>query len=573
MSHDKLIDQPSHRSTLIHVIVVVTLLAIQASLLGYAAAVHSPTHLEPAFVASGISHWRTGGFELYRVNPPLPRMLATLPLLFINTQTDWKSFYDSPGARPEFGVGEDFVQANGPNTLHMIMLARWACIPLNLLGAFFAYKWSCELYGRSAGLATLVLFVFDPNLLAYGELVTPDSAFVAFGILAGYTFWRWLQQPTWWRTLLAGTALGLAELSKLSWLILFPLFAVLWVAWRLWPPNGELPTASTSADHRPTILKFSGIILLAVHLLNSGYAYDGFGTPLQNFDFVSVPWNENKPPGKAGNSFRSTCIGSLPIPLPRQYVIGLDCQRKDLQHFSGRSYLHGEWKEGGWWYYYLYACLVKEPCSTLILAAIALMTLYCTRLGRNELPLVATALTLFIATSACTEFSIHFRYVLPSIGLLHIFIGRVFFLLPSQKSICILLSILICLSATESLSTYPHQLCFFNRVSGGPPNGHRHLIGSSLEWGQDLTFLATRIRKLKVNGRVIVALPRRYDPDCLSLFPENVEFDHSLAPESFPADALVIRSRSLFPSIESTDSVDLGVLGTTWSVHRASRER
>ncbi|MDX1970313.1 MAG: hypothetical protein SFV23_24295 [Planctomycetaceae bacterium] len=49
-------------------ITVVLLLATQAGLLAYSATRHSPTFLEPAFLASGISHWQFGRFELYRVN-------------------------------------------------------------------------------------------------------------------------------------------------------------------------------------------------------------------------------------------------------------------------------------------------------------------------------------------------------------------------------------------------------------------------------------------------------------------------------------------------------------------------
>ena len=211
---------------------VLVLLATQAGLLAYSATRHSPTHLEPAFLAAGISHWQFGRFELYRVNPPLVRMGAALSVLAMGCETDWSRFYEDPGSRAEFPVGEDFIKANGPASIPLFFYARWACIPFNLIGAFFAYRWAKELYGNAAGLVTLTLYVFEPNLLAHGELITPDGACTAFGILAGYTFWRWLKQPTWTRTTLAGGALGLAELSKMSWLILFGLWPMLWLIWR-----------------------------------------------------------------------------------------------------------------------------------------------------------------------------------------------------------------------------------------------------------------------------------------------------------------------------------------------------
>lgn len=52
---------------------IVVLLAIHTGLLAYSAYVHSPTLNEPGHLVAGLSHWKFGRFELYRVNPPLVR--------------------------------------------------------------------------------------------------------------------------------------------------------------------------------------------------------------------------------------------------------------------------------------------------------------------------------------------------------------------------------------------------------------------------------------------------------------------------------------------------------------------
>ena len=44
-------------------------------------------------------------------------------------------------------------------------------------------------------------------------------------------------------------------------------------------------------------------------------------------------------------------------------------------------------------------------------------------------------------------------------------------------------------TATSSMSVYPHQLAYFNEFAGGPANGHKHLLHSNLDWGQDLLFV------------------------------------------------------------------------------------
>src|SRR6266478_349761 len=47
---------------------------------------HSPTIDEPAHLVAGLSHWK---FDLHRVNPPLVRLLASLPMLVVDPKTDW----------------------------------------------------------------------------------------------------------------------------------------------------------------------------------------------------------------------------------------------------------------------------------------------------------------------------------------------------------------------------------------------------------------------------------------------------------------------------------------------------
>ena len=492
---------------------VVGLLATHAGLLAYSATRHSPTMLEPAFLAAGLSHWQFGRFELYRVNPPLVRMVAALPVLAIGCQTDWSRFHDGPGCRAEFPVGEDFIKANGQSSIPLFFYARWACIPFSLIGGWFAYCWANDLYGHGAGLLTLTLWCFEPNLLAHAELITPDAACTSFGIAAGYCFWRWLKEPSWRRAVFAGVFLGLAELAKMSWLILFGLWPALWLAW-LWlaPCSGD---GEESADvsgkpcdsvyrsdvaierFRPSLpaqtrfsVQFAQLamaLLIAVYLLNFGYAFNGSFTRLRDFKFVSRLMTGLDKPGEPGNRFQGGWLGQVPIPVPKDYVLGFDTQKKDFEDFSQPSYLRGEWKHGGWWYYYLYGLLVKVPCGTLVLlGSIGLWSKG--RPGfRNLMVLLTPAMCLLILVSSQTAFNHHLRYVFPCIGFALILLGQGVFILTCRfllmKFTCV---ILITWSLTSALLVYPHHLAYFNEFSGGSSRGHLHLLGSSFDWGQDL---------------------------------------------------------------------------------------
>ena len=51
-----------------------------------------------------------------------------------------------------------------------------------------------------------------------------------------------------------------------------------------------------------------------------------------------------------------------------------------------------------------------------------------------------------------------------------------------------LIAIFLVASVASTLSVYPHQLTYFNELSGGPANGYKHLLHSNVDWGQDGVF-------------------------------------------------------------------------------------
>jgi hypothetical protein len=152
--------------------VVVGLLAIHAGSLAYSATRHSPTIDEPAHLAAGLNHWSFGRFDLYRVNPPRVRLLASAPVFLLDPKTDWSRFTNAPCLRSEFSVGTDFVNANGADVFWYVTVARWACIPLSLAGGYVCYRWSRDLYGATAGILALALWCSSPNILGNGAVTT-----------------------------------------------------------------------------------------------------------------------------------------------------------------------------------------------------------------------------------------------------------------------------------------------------------------------------------------------------------------------------------------------------------------
>jgi hypothetical protein len=470
---------------------VVGLLLFHAGLLAWAATRHSPTVDEPPHLAAGLAAWQLGRPELYQVNPPLVRMLAALPVVCARPQTDWSGFYS--GTRPEAGVGGGFLQANRDGWFWYFILARWACIPLSLLGGTVCWRWAGELYGPHAGLLALALWCFCPNVLAHAQMITPDAGAAALGVTAAYAFWRWLREPTAGRACLAGVTLGLAELTKMTWVLLFLLWPLLWVLYRALRRSGE--------PRRPWPMQagqLALIVLLGVGVLNLGYGCDGSFQRLGTFRFSSraltgrdedASWLAA---GEHQNRFAGSWLGAVPVPVPRSYLLGIDLQKVDFEQ-QPPSYLRGEWRQGGWWYYYLYALAVKVPLGTwlLLLLAVALKLL---RAGpavrlRDELVVLAPLVLILVFVSSQTGFNHHLRYVLPALPFAFIWVGQAAQARVAGWQVPALVAGAAAWSVASSLLVYPHSLSYFNELAGGPTNGHAHLVDSNIDWGQDLFYL------------------------------------------------------------------------------------
>ncbi len=164
---------------------ILILLLQHAAVLAWAAIRHSACWDELGHLVAAISHWRLGTFDLMRVNPPLVRMVATLPVLFATPKSDWRRYGAGVGARSERSIRGDFIEANGESIFYLHTLARWACVPFSLLGAYVCFRWARQLYGQLAGLLALTLWCFSPNIIAHAQLITRDAGATAMGAAAG----------------------------------------------------------------------------------------------------------------------------------------------------------------------------------------------------------------------------------------------------------------------------------------------------------------------------------------------------------------------------------------------------
>jgi hypothetical protein len=468
-------------------------------LLGWSSWRHTPVQSEVAHLAAGVSQCHFGTFDLYRVNPPLVRMIGALAVLSAEPSTDRHGVRQSPLDRREYRMGIDFCYSNRLRVFSLVRVARWACIPLNALGSYFCYLWARRLYGPTAGLMALLTWCLSPCALGHGATIMPDVPCAAMGVTGVYCFWLWLKKPQWLEAAISGLAVGTAELCKFTLLVLYPLLPVLWMVYRLpewWAGN------FSRRDHLRQCGLLATLLLLSIYVINCGYLFEGTFAPLDMFRFQTTLFTgyeslEDVPP-QGGNRFAGTWLGKLPMPLPANMVQGIDTQRYDFER-GLPSYLRGQWTDHGWWYYYLYALAVKMPAGMWCLAALALGVTICGQghnaSWRDEMLVLTPGLAILVFVSSQSGFSVHSRYAIPALPFLLIWtskVARVFEMRPittGRRALGTAVVVALTWSIGSSLWAYPHSLSHFNELVGGPKHGGEHLLDSNIDWGQDLLYL------------------------------------------------------------------------------------
>lgn len=445
---------------------------------------------EVGHIPAGVSHWQLKGFGLYRVNPPLGRMLAAVPVMAAGPATEYKNFDVRPGKRSDWAVGRDFAQVNSGRYLELVRLARISGVLWSLGGALLIFRWGRELYGPAGGAIGATIWCFDPSVLAFSQVVTPDIPAATSALMAAFAFRRYLRSCSWRDAALAGGLLGVAQLTKFSLILLYGIWPLLWFAQLISYRNDPI---GRLRRWRRSFSQLLFIFIISLDIINLGYLFEGTCQLLGNFDFVSQSLRGANDQSWTNNRFRGSFLGSVPVPLPAEYVQGIDAQKKDFE--SGfPSYLHGVWRNRGWYYYYLYALAVKEPLGTwiLVLWSIALTLIHHRSAARDiqESMLLLPALVILFVVSSQDGFNHHMRYILPAFPFLAIACGKLaYFLRPGRRIWGSTVVVLLSWSVASSLAVVPHSMSYFNELGGGPTRGHDHLVDSNIDWGQDLLAL------------------------------------------------------------------------------------
>ncbi len=471
---------------------------------------NSVTIDEFAHMPAGYVTLREGALGVYSKTPPLVRSLEALPWLAAQPQL-------SPGILERLDpydpwhpwiLGDDLMNLNPESYDRLFILSRVVTLALALVGGMLIWVWSRQLFGPQGGLLSLALFATSPTILAHASVATVDVGSAVLFSATLFALWRFLEWPSPTRALVCGLLLGAALLAKMTALILLPLVVVITLAALVIPPRAERSRV------RSLLGGLAMILATAILLLNLAYGLRGSFTSWSSHDLFS------RTLGKA----TGWLPGWMPTGLPSWYVFGLDTQLLDLEQGEFPGYLLGQWSQEGRWQYFPVAFASKETLPFLLLFVASLAALGGRRQHRDlltELCLLLPIVTVVAIAMRGGRLQIGIRYLLPIYPLIFVHLGRLalvpqgFAKARARRIAALVLAGLVGLQAMAVSLAGPDYLSYFNLAAGGPLNGHRILLDSNLDWGQDLRRAAAWSREAGVEQPFLAYFghvdPRLYD--------------------------------------------------------------
>ncbi len=227
------------------------LLLFMAFLAGGSALRESVTIDEVAHIGAGVSYLQKLDLRFNPEHPPLPKVLAALPLVLRGTHADYShvSWQNSreffPAFLGEWVFGEWLLNKwNDPVTT--LAWARLPMLLLTLLLGWILFIYARRLGGPWGGLLCLCVYVSTPAFLAFGPLVHTDLAVTLFSLLTVWRFAELWHDPSKKNTLWFALSLSGALLSKFTAGILLFVFAAFALSTRWGPVPGQ-PAAKPEA--------------------------------------------------------------------------------------------------------------------------------------------------------------------------------------------------------------------------------------------------------------------------------------------------------------------------------------
>jgi Dolichyl-phosphate-mannose-protein mannosyltransferase len=470
--------------------------------------VYSNTWDEPEHLAAGLELLDRGKYEYDTEHPPFGRVLLALGPYLAGAH--------SFGTPPPDGTleGVDILYTGG-HYWRYLTLARLGTLPFLVLLLVATWLWARRLFTSPvAALLAVLLLVSVPPVLGHAALASLDVAAAATILLALYALQRWIytalpRDAGWF-----GLASGLAVATKFSsvpfiglgLLTLGLAHAAVAVRGRTRtapPSDPPVPAGPAAWGERTAGVVFAALATLLVLFIIYGPRTEHHPGVALRFNWA-VSYLLQKP---GFDHAVGVVLSHLWLPRELQDLVNGVVAVKAHNDTGHLSYLLGQTRLTGWWYFYLVALAVKTPIPLLVAGTAGMVWLAYEGWRRGDswalAPLVLFV-TILVFASSFSRINIGIRHVLilypfMAIGGAYLALRawRWVATLPARQAAIAALPLLALL--TWQLSTlwraYPDYLPYFNEAVADP---ERVLVDSDLDWGQDLYRLEVRARQLGI---------------------------------------------------------------------------
>lgn len=449
---------------------------------------------EIAHLTAGLAYNTRGDYRLQPENGNLPQRLAALPMTLAGdplppvTLEIWKT-------ADVWAYGRLFFFRGSLPADERLFLGRALIALVSAATGLLIFCWSRALFGWGGGFFSLGLFAFCPTFLAHGALATSDVTMTFFFVAAAGAWWRHLTRPGATAAVISAVLFGLSFVAKFSAVLLLPILALCGIVW----------AGSRAGTHgwRGPLLRlartalFHGAVAWVMIWSFYGFRFSAFAPELAEGATFNHGWGWLL----TGIGWPARVIWWLKEwhLLPEAWLHGLAFV---LQFSRARgAFMSGEYSITGWVLFFPWAFLIKTPLPFLglVLAGVVaalrrILARPAATVGRKLLPLTPLAALFLVygTTSLLSHLNIGHRHILPLYPVLFIAAGWLPRGLEGRRALpAVFLAILLLGQIGESWRNRPHYLAYFNQLVGGSAGGWRHLVDSSLDWGQDLPGLKT----------------------------------------------------------------------------------
>lgn len=555
----------------------------------------SQTFDEGVHATAGYTFWRYNDYRLNPENGNLPQRVMALPLLA--GQYAFPAQSDLWRTSAKWALTWQWFYELGNNAETMTRLGRASIGLLAVALGGLVWAWSRQLFGPLGGMLSLLLYVFNPSILANGALMTSDTASALFFFAATWAWWRMLQRFTVARVVVSALLMAGLFVSKMSAPLIVPVVFTLTVIRLLHatplPMRGfgraELQRRSAQLLAFALAAVCHAVIVVTVIWGFHGFRYSAFSPALPEGTWDEAPWEAllNKPApitvfervglgprqgeevkrifAREGADQRAWSAAALKaleqvrhnilaeeqtsrleqllaerppqfFPrmldtcrrhhlLPEAYIYGFAHVWRSARERA--AFFNGDFSVTGWRTFFPYTFLVKTPLSLFLVIALAIAAGVATvRSGRRSArarEFVAAfydtsplwvLFGIYWAAAIFSHLNIGHRHILPTYPPLLVLCGAAVFWLGAwpgvgterkrhyprfARAAGIALCSAIALLAIEVGYRFPHYLAYFNGVVR-PSRAYRHLVDSSLDWGQDLPGVRRYIETRQLTG-------------------------------------------------------------------------